>query len=209
MRKKREKGHNQHGGRRDGAGRPLAMRGLLMRGLLTYSQAYIFETIVVKMYRHGQMRRVRTTRFKLVNDRLYEIAMTALNYKWLHYAMGKFESIEDAIAKNNYEAVCDKIFQICQNLKQRDPVYRSIIKTIVPGRKPTPFRDESAERSLADLKIQYKRELARQTKKKAQLAIQAPDKEGVLTEPPRETPKSSSNISEEVFNRIMKQHRGY
>jgi hypothetical protein len=146
----RQKTKGQHGGYREGVGRPIELRGLLLRGRLTHREVYAVEPIVVKRFRHGQYRRVKTTRLSLILERLDYIGSG--NYRAYRFAMNRFEKIGSAVTNKTARAQSGVIYRIGKELESKDPTYRSILRTIVPKRIPTPYRDPAEERKIAALK---------------------------------------------------------
>lgn len=181
--KRKKDGRRFNGGHRRGAGRPPGVRWLLANAKFTYNQALMYAPIVIKEYRHGQRRRVKTTLEKLVMDRLEELAIGGSHTWWKRY-----ERFLDRMERaTTYRKLADKLFIEYTNLLRRDPQFHLLLRTQVVSQKPVRIRDRDTERSIK----QFKR-LTREEKRREKVRLQVKQTEQtekeIIEQPRRRTP---------------------
>jgi hypothetical protein len=147
--KKKLDGRRFNGGRRRGAGRPRGIPWHLKNGKLTYDQAFMLEPIIIKQFRHGQRRRIKTTRASLTLYRLLQLASEREIYDWY----SRYMRLEDRLDRvKSYGQMADKIFTEYKYLMRREKSFLQLMRTEIPRKKRFPVLDRDLQQSLKSFK---------------------------------------------------------
>jgi hypothetical protein len=119
-----------------------------MHEKFTRDQAFMFEPIIIKTFRHGQRRRIKTKRADLVMERLDELS-GGKSLMWFNRCLRAFTSFENA---KSYPKLANKLFVEYKFLMRRDMGFRMLMATEVPHQKKFKVLDRDLNQSIKQFK---------------------------------------------------------
>ena len=162
-----------------------------MNGKLNYDQTLMYEPIVVKIYRDGQHRRIKTTRANLVLSRLDMLAEKE-GYMWPDYRKRILEKIDKAQSlpkEKRFTKIADRLFDAYKNLIRKDRQFSLLLRAEVPHQKRFPVLDRDLQQSLKFFKkVIHKQERQEKALERAIRVSEKPTPQPKIPRPRKRTP---------------------